>query len=47
MSKTKLKYDLETVPCPLCGSAAYDVYLAGAKALYNGLDARFDVVRCR
>lgn len=47
MSASELKYELETVPCPLCGSAAYDVYLSQAKELYNGLDARFDVVRCR
>lgn len=47
MSAPELKYELETVPCPLCSSAAYDVYLVGAKELYNGLDARFDVVRCR
>lgn len=47
MSAPELKYDLENVPCALCGSEFHDVYLAQAKELYNGLDARFDVVRCR
>jgi len=47
MATTELKYELETVPCALCGSERYDVYLPRAKELYNGLDAWFDVVRCR
>jgi 2-polyprenyl-3-methyl-5-hydroxy-6-metoxy-1,4-benzoquinol methylase len=47
MTRSELKYDLETVPCALCGSDRHDVYLPRAKELYNGLDARFDVVRCR
>jgi len=46
MTATGLKYELETVPCPLCGSAEYEVYFPRAKELYNGLDAYFDVVRC-
>ena len=47
MAATALKYDLESAPCALCGSEIYDVYLPRAKELYNGLDAWFDVVRCR
>lgn len=47
MATSALKYDLETVPCALCGSDRHEVYLRQAKELYNGLDARFDVVRCR
>ncbi len=40
-------YLLETVPCACCGSSRHEIYLKGAKELYNGLDAWFDVVRCR
>jgi 2-polyprenyl-3-methyl-5-hydroxy-6-metoxy-1,4-benzoquinol methylase len=47
MTRSELKYDLETVPCALCGSDRHDVYLSQARELYNGLEARFDVVRCR
>jgi 2-polyprenyl-3-methyl-5-hydroxy-6-metoxy-1,4-benzoquinol methylase len=47
MAASELKFDLETVSCALCGSDLYDVYLPRAKELYNGLDAWFDVVRCR
>jgi 2-polyprenyl-3-methyl-5-hydroxy-6-metoxy-1,4-benzoquinol methylase len=43
----KLEYDLETVPCALCGVDSYDVYFPRAKELYNGFDEYFDVVRCR
>lgn len=42
-----LTYEVETVDCALCGSDDYEVYLSRAKELYNGLDAFFDVVRCR
>lgn len=47
MATSDLNYELETVPCLLCGSDSHDVYLARAKERYNGLDAWFDVVRCR
>jgi 2-polyprenyl-3-methyl-5-hydroxy-6-metoxy-1,4-benzoquinol methylase len=47
MTESELKFDLETVPCALCGSDFFDVYLRQAKERYNGLDAWFDVVRCR
>jgi len=47
MDAPELKYDLETVSCALCGSDCYDIYYPRAKELYNGLDAYFDVVRCR
>lgn len=47
MAITGLGFDLETVSCPLCGSDRYDIYLSRAKELYNGLNAWFDVVRCR
>jgi hypothetical protein len=39
-------YQLEAVVCGCCGSARHEVYLKGAKELYNGLSAWFDVVRC-
>ena len=42
-----LHYELERVDCALCGSDDHEIYLAHAKELYNGLDAHFDVVRCR
>jgi 2-polyprenyl-3-methyl-5-hydroxy-6-metoxy-1,4-benzoquinol methylase len=42
-----LDYELETVNCCVCGSSESEVYLKRAKELYNGLDAWFDVVRCR
>jgi len=47
MPTSDLKYDLETVPCALCGSDRRDVYFSRAKELYNGFDEYFDVVRCR
>jgi 2-polyprenyl-3-methyl-5-hydroxy-6-metoxy-1,4-benzoquinol methylase len=47
MPTSDLKYDLETVPCALCGSDRHDVYFSRAKELYNGFDEYFDVVRCR
>jgi 2-polyprenyl-3-methyl-5-hydroxy-6-metoxy-1,4-benzoquinol methylase len=47
MPASDLKYDLETVPCALCGSDLHDVYFSRAKELYNGFDEYFDVVRCR
>lgn len=47
MTASDLKYDLETVPCALCGSDHHDVYFSRAKELYNGFDEYFDVVRCR
>jgi 2-polyprenyl-3-methyl-5-hydroxy-6-metoxy-1,4-benzoquinol methylase len=40
-------YELETAACCVCGAPESEVYLKGAKELYNGLDAWFDVVRCR
>jgi 2-polyprenyl-3-methyl-5-hydroxy-6-metoxy-1,4-benzoquinol methylase len=46
MPTSDLKYDLETVPCALCGSDRHDVYFPRAKELYNGFDEYFDVVRC-
>lgn len=46
MSVSELKYDLETITCPLCGSDDYEIFFSRAKERYNGLDAYFDVVRC-
>ncbi|MHB8708500.1 MAG: class I SAM-dependent methyltransferase [Desulfuromonadales bacterium] len=46
-SMEKLDYTMERVPCALCGSLRHEIYLRQAKELYNGLDAWFDVVRCR
>lgn len=45
-AQEELKYQLESVSCGLCGSADNRVVLHQAKELYNGLDARFDVVEC-
>lgn len=47
MSSSDLQYDLETVPCALCGSDRHDIYFSRAKELYNGFDEYFNVVRCR
>lgn len=46
MEQRSLHYELETVPCALCGSARHAIYLRQARELFNGLDACFDVVRC-
>lgn len=42
----KDQYCMETVACELCGSASSEIYIKGAKELYNGMDEWFDVVRC-
>lgn len=47
MPKSDLKYDLEIVPCALCGSGYHEVFFSQAKELYNGFNEYFDVVRCR
>ncbi len=41
-----VKYELETVACPLCNSDKYSVYIKDAKELYNNLNECFDVVQC-
>jgi len=45
-SEVRLKYDLETVDCALCGSDDYHIWISRAKELYNGFEEYFDVVRC-
>ena len=39
-------YDLETVPCPLCGWEKGVVVISNAKELYNGLNEYFSVEKC-
>ena len=41
------RYCIETVVCGLCGSPKSEIYIKGAKELYNGTGECFDVVRCR
>lgn len=41
------EYQLEETCCDLCGSAETEVFLNDVKELYVGLDAFFNVVRCR
>ena len=40
-------YELELVPCTLCGGESFDDQIVGANDLYNHLDGEFNVVRCR
>lgn len=44
---TQMKYMLKMVDCPFCHSNGYDVYIKGAKELYNNTGEIFDVVKCR
>jgi glycosyltransferase involved in cell wall biosynthesis/2-polyprenyl-3-methyl-5-hydroxy-6-metoxy-1,4-benzoquinol methylase len=45
-AQDELNYQLESVPCGLCGSFEHHIVLRRARELYNGLDAHFDVVKC-
>lgn len=42
-----MKYRLENVNCLFCGSDNYEIYIKGAKELFNNTGERFDVVKCR
>ncbi len=42
-----MEYKLQKVDCPFCHSSGYDVYIKGAKELYNNTGEIFDVVKCR
>lgn len=40
-------YELESVPCPLCGSKNAGIIISDAKELYIGLDEYFSAKKCR
>lgn len=39
-------YKMEEVNCGFCGSSEYEIYIEGAKELYNNLEGEFNVVKC-
>lgn len=40
------KYELEYIPCPLCGGDKSSIYIQNAKELYNDMDEYFNVEVC-
>lgn len=39
-------YQLENIPCPVCGKSKNVPFLEGVKELYNNLDDQFNIVKC-
>ncbi len=47
MAESQLEtYEMELVPCTLCGGESFTDCITGAKDLYNHLDGEFNVMRC-
>jgi 2-polyprenyl-3-methyl-5-hydroxy-6-metoxy-1,4-benzoquinol methylase len=42
-----MEYQLQTIDCPFCNSSRHEVYIKGAKELYNSTGEIFNIVKCQ